>query len=286
MIIQNNLKKHVTKKNSENPFVQTDNRLHNGIIKLSPSAYLLHMYHLSLNPPYNLNKLGTMKCTGLSNSQITRAYKELEQNKLVKRSRTNINGKYFYNYEVFELPYDKYDLTYSNQDAEEKILDSKYSNEDIENCMNINTNNIKTKSINNKISKHTIKENISFSSSSKIYETKSTTKREQSFLEVMNLIEEDFQDEKLISAFKDFLQNTYDNGKNITAKQYRLRKEMLLKLSNNKEEQIEILRRATVNNWANFYPINQSSNRRKPKKNNYQTQKLTPINKKGENKNE
>lgn len=97
------------------------------------------------------------------------------------------------------------------------------------------------------------KENVCKNSTSKVKESKGKESKENKKNTVY------FKDKSLDDAFCLYLACRKNNGDVIVGEQIRLLVEQLYSLSSDTEEQIAIIKKATMSNWKSFYPL------RKPK---------------------
>ncbi len=97
------------------------------------------------------------------------------------------------------------------------------------------------------------KENVCKNSTSKVKESKGKESKENKKNTVY------FKDKSLDDAFCLYLACRKNNGDVIGGEQIRLLVEQLYSLSSDTEEQIAIIKKATMSNWKSFYPL------RKPK---------------------
>lgn len=123
-------------------FTQIDNALIVGEDKLTSDALALQITFLSLPlRAWNLNMSWLKKTIGYSMQRLRRAKLELINKGLFEEKKFRKNGKYSYEYTVFELP--KHKMIELNQPIESKCLKSDDGVQPSESTRYINKNNKK-----------------------------------------------------------------------------------------------------------------------------------------------
>lgn len=100
-----------------------------------------------------------------------------------------------------------------------------------------------------------------------ISDNKKVKKKKENEIDI--LINENFNDEELKETVYEFIKMRKAIKKPLTTRGLELMIKKLYKMTNNIDEQTEILNNSIMNNWQGIFPINKTENKIKQKKTNY-----------------
>ncbi len=190
------------------------------------------------------------KQTKLSQQKFQKAKKELIDKGFYEQIKTRIDGKWGYQYIVYEVPkeYSK-SLKESIEYDELKLTNE---NEYAENNSYINKNKINK---NNKKESNKEKEKSILSDKSTDIRTNKEilSCKQKNFKEIKDFLQKNIPDKELRKLLFSYFQSQFEKNKTISPTQATALVENLFKNSDDPEIQKEMVRRSLQQGWQNFY---------------------------------